>query len=104
MNPFVFLMGVFLVKLAKIIYPAFIFLSMYYFMSKYVEPMITRLTNSITQKISQATFINNVVSDAVSYFDVFHAVNILVSTLTVLTSIKMFSLALRAFGFGNNGG
>lgn len=90
MNPFVFLMGIFLVKLAKIIYPAFIFLSMYYFMSKYVEPMIT--------------FINNVVSDAVSYFDVFHAVNILVSTLTVLTSIKMFSLALRAFGFGNNGG
>lgn len=104
MNPFVILIGVFLSKLVKIIFPAFIFLSMYLFMSRVIEPFVTRLTNQITQKISEASFVNTVVRDVISYFDVFHAVNIVIATLTVLTSIKMFSLSLRAFGFGNTGG
>lgn len=102
-NPFILLIGIFFRKLIKIIFAPFIFIALYLFLSNVVEPLVLQLTNEIQSRFGELQGLSSVVSEVISYLEIFHAVKIILATLGVLSAIKMFSLALRAFGFGNNG-
>uniref|UniRef100_A0AAU8B4C1 DUF2523 domain-containing protein n=2 Tax=unclassified Inovirus TaxID=356623 RepID=A0AAU8B4C1_9VIRU len=103
MNPFIFLLGIFFRKLLKILFAPFIFIATYLFLTHVVQPLITDLTQAITSKFPELQGLNQFVGEIFTYLEVYRIVSIILATLTVLISIKMVGLTLRAFGFGNTG-
>lgn len=70
----------------------------YYFLINTVQPILDRLTSDITQKVSEFSTIGGTSLQVIEYLDFPHAISIVLATSSACFSIKVMSIALRAFG------
>lgn len=70
----------------------------YYFLMNTVQPLMDRLTNEIYDKVSEFSLIGGTSLQVIQYMDFPHAISILLATSSACFSIKIMSIAVRAFG------
>ncbi len=70
----------------------------YYFLINTVQPILDRLTSDITQKVSEFSTIGGTSLQVIQYLDFPHSISILLATSSACFSIKVMSIAVRAFG------
>ena len=70
----------------------------YYFLINTVQPILDRLTLDITQKVSEFSTIGGTSLQVIQYLDFPHSISILLATSSACFSIKIMSIAIRAFG------
>lgn len=70
----------------------------YYFLMNTVQPLMDRLTNEIYDKVSEFSLIGGTSLQVIQYLDFPHAISILLATSSACFSIKIMSIAVRAFG------
>lgn len=70
----------------------------YYFLMNTVQPILDRLTSDITSKVSEFSAIGGTSLQVIQYLDFPHAISILLATSSACFSIKVMSIAVRAFG------
>jgi len=72
--------------------------SIYYFLKQVVQPASDRVSNAIISKLNDLSSVGGSAAEAVAYLDISNAAMILIATSTACLSIKMLSVAIRAFG------
>ena len=70
----------------------------YYFLMNTVQPLMDRLTNEIYDKVSDFSLIGGTSLQVIQYLDFPHAISIVLATSSACFSIKIMSIAVRAFG------
>ena len=70
----------------------------YYFLMNTVQPLLDNLTSQIYDKVSDFSAIGGTSLQVIQYLDFPHAVSILLATSSACFSIKVMSIAIRAFG------
>lgn len=70
----------------------------YYFLINTAQPIFDRLTSDITQKVSEFSTIGGTSLQVIEYLDFPHAISIVLATSSACFSIKVMSIAIRAFG------
>lgn len=70
----------------------------YAFLNNTVLPVIHRVESAILSQMSSLSSIGGPVGELIIYLDFPHAMSILLATSAACTSIKLMSIAVRAFG------
>ena len=70
----------------------------YYFLMNTVQPLLDNLTSQIYHKVSDFSAIGGTSLQVIQYLDFPHAISILLATSSACFSIKVMSIAIRAFG------
>ena len=70
----------------------------YYFLMNTVQPLLDSLTSQIYDKVSDFSAIGGTSLQVIQYLDFPHAISILLATSSACFSIKVMSIAIRAFG------
>lgn len=70
----------------------------YYFLMNTVRPLLDSLTSQIYDKVSDFSAIGGTSLQVIQYLDFPHAISILLATSSACFSIKVMSIAVRAFG------
>lgn len=70
----------------------------YYFLMNTVQPLLDNLTSQIYHKVSDFSAIGGTSLQVIQYLDFPHSISILLATSSACFSIKVMSIAIRAFG------
>lgn len=70
----------------------------YYFLKNTVEPAYDNLISKIMDKVSDLSSVGGVIFDVIGYLDLFNLVSILLAASGACFSLKLMSIAIRAFG------
>ena len=70
----------------------------YYFLMNTVQPLLDSLTSQIYDKVSNFSAIGGTSLQVIQYLDFPHSISILLATSSACFSIKVMSIAIRAFG------
>lgn len=84
--------------IAKLVTGAATAALVYYFLINTVQPILDRLTSEITSKVSEFSTIGGSAIQVIHYLDFPHCISILLATSSACFSIKIMSIAVRAFG------
>lgn len=75
----------------------------YAFLTGVVQPYTDSLTNQIYQKVSQFSTIGGTAVEVIQYLDFPNCVYLLLSASSACFSLKIMSVAIRAFGINTGG-
>ena len=70
----------------------------YYFLMNTVKPFLDSITSEIYNKVSEFSTIGGTSLQVIQYLDFPHCISLLLSATTACFSIKVMSVAVRAFG------
>lgn len=70
----------------------------YGFLNNYILPVVRVLEQRILSEVQSLSTVGGVAGEVIMYFDFPHAVSILLATSSACLSIKIMSVAIRAFG------
>lgn len=70
----------------------------YYFLISTVQPLMDRLVSEITIQVSDFSTIGGTSLQVIQYLDFPHAISLILATSSACFSIKIMSIAIRAFG------
>lgn len=70
----------------------------YYFLISTVQPLMDRLFTEITSQVSDFSTIGGTSLQVIQYLDFPHAISLILATSSACFSIKIMSIAIRAFG------
>lgn len=70
----------------------------YYFLTNTVQPLMDRFSSEIMDKVSDFSTIGGTSLQVIEYLDFPHCVSLLLSASAACFSIKIMSVAVRAFG------
>ena len=70
----------------------------YYFLMNTVQPFMDRMTSEFYQKVSEFSTIGGTSLQVIQYIDFPHCISLLLSASAACFSIKIMSVAVRAFG------
>jgi hypothetical protein len=70
----------------------------YYFLMNTVQPFMDRMTSEIYDKVSEFSTIGGTSLQVIQYIDFPHCISLLLSASAACFSIKIMSVAVRAFG------
>lgn len=75
----------------------------YYFLISVVQPYLNSLDNQIYSSVSQFSNVGGTAIQVINYLDFPHCVYLLLSASSACFSIKIMSVAVRAFGINTGG-
>lgn len=70
----------------------------YYFLTNIVSPIFSQLENKILQTVSNFSTVGGTALSIISYLDFGNCISIILSASSACFSIKLMSVAIRAFG------
>lgn len=84
--------------MAKVVLGTTVAALTYAFLNYTILPFIDRIQDAILSKVSSLSTMGGVVGEVVVYFDIPHAISILLSCSAACMSIRLMAIAVRAFG------
>lgn len=70
----------------------------YLFLSSTVKPFIDEMQQKIVEKATELSSVGGTAAEVIQYLDFIQCVNIILSASAACFSLKLMSVAIRAFG------
>lgn len=70
----------------------------YYFLTSVAKPIADDLSQQLVNKASELSTVGGTAAEVIQYMDFVHCVNIILSASAACFSLKIMSVAVRAFG------